>query len=130
MDIFKIAVIGICGGITAVILKNWKSEFVLPLSLITGMVIIYFVVRYIYEINASAAEIALNYGIDISYIKIIMKVMCIAYVCQFACDLLKDSGISSVAGKVELAGKLIIFSYALPVVKQLLKLAAGILDMV
>ena len=128
MDIFKITAIGICGGVITIVIKNYRSEFALPVSLMCGMVIVYIAVDYISKVNLAAVSLATQYGMDISYIKIIVKVMFIAYICQFACDLLKDSGLSSIAVKVELACKLVIFSYAFPVAEALLKLAVSMLE--
>lgn len=127
-EILKIASVGICGGILAVVMKCWRSEFAMPVALVCSMAVIFFVLDYIREINLSVLELASGYGVDISYIKIIIKVICIAYICQFASELLKDAGLGSIALKVELAARLIIFSYALPVAKRLLELAARILS--
>lgn len=127
MEIFKIAAVGICGGILAAVLKNSRSEFCIPVSVATGVVIILMIIEYIENTNSKILEIVLRYGIDISYMRIMIKVICIAYICQFACDILRDAGQASVAVKVELAGKLIIFSYAFPIAEALLETAAKIL---
>lgn len=127
-EILKISSIGICGCIIAAVLKNQKSEFVVPVMLASGVVIMFFVLDKIVITNQNLIEFAANYNIDISYIKIILKVICIAYVCQFACDVLKDSGFSSLALKVELAARLIIFSYAFPIATELLKKTAEIVS--
>ncbi len=127
MDIFKIASVGICGGIIAVVLKNSRSEFCMPVSIATGAIIVMMMLAYIKDTNLKILETAMQYGIDISYIKIIIKVILTAYICQFTCDALKDAGQASVAVKVELAGKFVIFSYAIPLAKQLISAAEKIL---
>ena len=127
-EIVKIASIGICGSVIAAVLKNQKSEFVIPVMLASGIVMMFFILDKVVLVNQNLIEFATNYNIDISYIKIILKVICIAYVCQFACDVLKDSGFSSLALKVELAARLIIFSYAFPIATELLKKTAEIVS--
>ena len=96
--------------------------------LVSLLRMMFFILDKVVLVNQNLIEFATNYNIDISYIKIILKVICIAYVCQFACDVLKDSGFSSLALKVELAARLIIFSYAFPIATELLKKTAEIVS--
>ncbi len=127
MDIFKIIAVGMTGAVLAGVLKNWRGEFVIPVITVTGIVIIYMLSDYMVSLNSTLSEILLRYEMDISYIKIVVKVILIAYICQFSCDMLKDAGFSSVAVKVELAGKIVIFSYALPVAEALLEVGSNLL---
>ena len=126
-EVIRIAGIGICGCVICAVLKNQKSEAVIPVMLACSIVMMFFVLDRVTETNAQLIEFAASYSIDVSYIKIILKVICIAYVCQFACDLLKDSGFGSLALKIELAARLVIFSYAFPVATSLLNRAAEII---
>lgn len=127
MEIFKICAVGICGVVVFGILKNSRSEFCVPVSVVCGVVIVMMIMQYIKDTNVKLALIVSDYGIDISYIRIILKVILTAYICQFTCDVLKDSGQAAVAVKVELAGKLIIFSYAFPIARALIMAAEKIL---
>lgn len=124
---FKVAATGVCGGIVCIFLKNNKSEFYIPTAIITGVVIMYFVLSYVTGVNEKIIELTAKCGIEISYIKIVMKVICIAYICTFTCDLLNDANLTSVALKVEMAGRLIIFSYAIPIVFALTDMCEKIL---
>ena len=126
-DMLKIAVIGICGGIICVVLKNSKSEFGIPISIAAGMVILYFSLGLITDINAEIVTLAAKYGLEIYYIKVIFKVICVAYICAFACDLLKDSNQGSLAFKIDMAGRLIIFIQVIPIARALLETAEKIL---
>ena len=127
MDMFKIAVIGICGGAVCVVLRWSKSEFCIPVSIATGIIILYFLFGYIENINSEITQLAAFYSIDIFYIKTVFKVICIAYICAFACDLLKDANLGSIAFKVDMAGRLIIFMHAIPIARALLQAAEKIL---
>ncbi len=126
-EIIRIASVGICGCIICAVLKNQKSEAVIPVMLACSVVMMFFILDKVSHTNEQLLEFAASYNIDISYVKIILKVICIAYVCQFACDVLKDSGMSSLSLKIELASRLVIFSYAFPIATALLKKAAEII---
>lgn len=123
----KIAAVGVCGGMICVFLKNNKSEFCIPASIVTGILIMYFILDYIFDVNLKLIEFSMRFGIEISYIKTIMKVIGISYTATFACGLLNDANLSSVALKVETACRLIIFSYALPIVFAIMETAEKIL---
>lgn len=127
-EILKIASVGICCGILTILLKQYQKELAIPLMIGGGVIIVFFVLEYISNANTQILQLATEYEIDISYIKIIIRVIAIAYICQFSCELLKDSGLASVASKVELAGRLVIFSYAFPIAKALLGKALEVLS--
>ncbi len=61
-----------------------------------------------------------------SYFPVIIKVLAIAYITEFATALCQDAGEKSIAGKVELAGKIAIFFAAIPVFNSLLTLLNGL----
>ena len=54
--------------------------------------------------------------------RFILKALGIAYITEFTSELCLDAGEKSIAGKVELAGKIVIFFLALPVFTSLLEL--------
>ena len=62
-----------------------------------------------------------------TFFPIIMKVLAVAYLADFTSQLCKDSGEAAIAGKVELAGKVIIFYLAVPILLAILELINSIL---
>ena len=58
---------------------------------------------------------------------IILKVIGVAYICEFVSSVCKDAGESAVASKVEAGGKIIIVYLALPILTSLLDLLANFL---
>ena len=54
------------------------------------------------------------------YFPILLKILAVAYVSDFVAQICKDAGESSIGGKVELAGKVLIFYLAIPVMKSVL----------
>lgn len=71
--------------------------------------------------------IAQSSGLDSSIFQMILKITGIAYIVQTASDLCRDAGESALAGKVELGGKLMICASALPAVRSLMEIIAGLL---
>lgn len=70
----------------------------------------------IYRIRA----VSLNVDMDKSYIVILLKLIGIAYICEFAAGISKDAGYSAVASQIELLGKLTMLMVSLPVLGQVI----------
>ena len=55
---------------------------------------------------------------DSTYLVILVKLIGIAYICEFAASISKDAGYSAVASQIELLGKLTMLVVSLPVFMQ------------
>ena len=73
-------------------------------------------------------EVLGRYQIDTAYLAVMLKVIGVAYLAQFASDLCRDAGEGAVAGKVELAGRVLILALCLPVFAAILELIGSILS--
>ena len=120
--LLKICAIGIAALIIISIVKTYKPEFTVEVTLCAGMILLYFIIdslKYGFGFIADIYE-DLSYGKE--YFPIILKVLCIAYITEFAAAICQDAGEKSIASKVELAGKIAIFFAAIPVFTSLLDL--------
>ena len=120
--LLKICAIGIAALIIISIVKTYKPEFTVEVTLCAGMILLYFIIdslKYGFGFIADIYE-DLSYGKE--YFPIILKVLGIAYITEFAAAIFQDAGEKSIASKVELAGKIAIFFAAIPVFTSLLDL--------
>ena len=120
--LLKICAIGIAALIIISIVKTYKPEFTVEVTLCAGMILLYFIIdslKYGFGFIADIYE-DLSYGKE--YFPIILKVLGIAYITEFAAAICQDAGAKSIASKVELAGKIAIFFAAIPVFTSLLDL--------
>ena len=120
--LLKICAIGIAALIIISIVKTYKPEFTVEVTLCAGMILLYFIIDSLKYGFGSIANIYedLSYGKE--YFPIILKVLGIAYITEFAAAICQDAGEKSIASKVELAGKIAIFFAAIPVFTSLLDL--------
>ncbi len=116
MDILKIVGLGICSTVFAAFIKRQKPELALILSLLCGVVILIHSFPYLKAVIAMFQDIAGQVGFKSGYIKLILKVIGIAYVAQFGAEICRDAGENSTATKIELAGKIIIMAVSMPAV--------------
>ena len=56
-----------------------------------------------------------------SYLKTLFKIVGITYVCEFSAGICKDAGFSSVAGQIEVMGKLSVMFAGLPILLAVLE---------
>lgn len=127
MEILKIAALALCAVMIIVLVKNYKPEFGIFVAIGCSVLILYFLVdslKYAFSYMSQLYE-KLDYGK--TYFPIIIKVLAIAYITEFTSQLCKDAGESSIASKVELAGKIIIFCVAIPVFISILNLVEQLL---
>ncbi len=127
MDIFKIAGIGLAATVLAVFVKNWKPELAIQISLIATVIIFASVLPYLKTLIDMFKDISNKSGIETRYIGIVLKVIGIAYVAQFASELCKDAGESAIASKIEVAAKVIIMTLSMPVIYSLLEVVNEII---
>ncbi|MCI5721054.1 MAG: stage III sporulation protein AD [Firmicutes bacterium] len=127
MEILKIAALSLIAVILITIVKNYKKEFAIPTAVACSILILYYLLdslRYGFTYITDFYN-KLEYGK--SYYPIIIKALAIAYITEFTSQLCKDAGESSIASKVELAGKIFIFIVAVPVFASIFNLVTKLL---
>jgi len=122
LEIVKILVIGIVVSILSVLLKQIKPEYSLICVLIGSGILIIYIINSFQGILEFFARIVDKTGIDKSMFTTMLKIIGVGYLIEFAASVCNDSGNSSIADKVVLAGKLIIFALSLPIITDLFNL--------
>ena len=118
--IFKLIAVSLCGVLLSLIIKQYKPEFAIFVSVITAVIIISGLIPYIKNIIELLDNMAEKTGIDSGQIKIVLKIIGVAYICNFAADAAKDAGENLISGKVLLGGKIVILTLSMPIVYKLL----------
>lgn len=116
--ILKIIAIGIVTVFLSLILKQYKPEFSLLVSLCGGLLIFILIIDAANEILDQI--ILINVNSDVNFIEPIIKILGVGYITEFTASLAEDSGNKSIATKVVLGGKIAICLLALPIIKKLI----------
>jgi len=116
----QIALVGMTVVLLAIIFKNNKSEYAIYVSL-AGCLLIFFmgVVRLEIIIN-TIKKIQTYINLNESYIVILIKIIGITYIAEFAANICKDFGHTAIANQIELVGKLTILATGMPILLALL----------
>ncbi|MHB8063077.1 MAG: stage III sporulation protein AD [Ruminiclostridium sp.] len=127
MDILQIVCIGIIAVVLASILKAQRPEIALQVSIATGLLIFIIIVVKLSSVIDFLQTFSKRADIDSTYINILLKIVGIAYIAEFGAEVCKDAGESSVASKIELAGKVTIVILAVPIITSLLDLVVKLM---
>lgn len=127
-ELLKIAGVGFVGGMLALTVKKDKPEAALMTALGTSVLILISVTEKIGGIINDLRIMIENCGVDIKYFVIAIKAVGIAYIAQFAAEILRDCGEGAIASKVEAAGKIFILSLAMPVMTSFLELCVRVVN--
>lgn len=128
MNFFGLAIVAVAAALMALNFKSFKSEYGIFISigvsiLATGAVLSQ--LDYLIEI---VETIRAYIGLDNVYILTVLKIIGITYVAEFASDVCKDCGYSSMANQVQVVGKLTVLCISMPILLALLETINGILS--
>ncbi|MDO5539474.1 MAG: SpoIIIAC/SpoIIIAD family protein [Eubacteriales bacterium] len=120
MDMIKIAVLGITGILTAVLVKEWKTPFSGLIAMAVCIVIFFCALTRIEAMAGMFTQLTEYMTIKESYLKILLKIVGISYIADFSSSICKDAGYSAIAGQIEIFGKISVLSVSTPIVLALL----------
>lgn len=127
MDIVKIVGIGIIAAIIITIIKQYKPEFAIYVSILAGIIIFFMVFENLSGIIDLINDLTLKSNVNSDFIKILLKITGIAFLAEFAVQICMDLGESALANKVDLGGKVIIISLSIPILSSLIETVVQIL---
>lgn len=127
MEIIKVLILGLLSALIVALLKQEKPEIALQVSLASGIVIFLFMISKLTIVIGAMQEIASRINIDIVYLNTVLKIIGISYLASFGVELCKDSGQSSIAGKIEFAGKVLIITLAIPILMAVMDMVLKIM---
>ncbi len=128
MEILRILGIGIIAAVLSLLIKQHRPELAIAIPILGGAAIFLCSIPYLRAVVEMFGKLAEQAGLRNQYLRLILKMIGVAYLCQFSAELCRDAGEASIAGKIELGGKLLILVLSMPVVYQLLGLIEAIIN--
>lgn len=130
MLVLRLCCIAAITAVSAFILKNNKSELV-PLCVTAGGIIMFL---YAFDYLTESVEFIKSFtqgaGIDNEIVRIIFKIIGIGFLVELTATSVKDLGFDSVADKLILCGKIIIFVVAVPILNGTYKIIVSLINLV
>ena len=127
MEIIKIIGIAFIALIIIIMLKQYRPEYAIFISILTGILILFFVMDRLTGIINLIETIQDKFSINTQFIALLIKITGIVFLSEFAVSVCKDSGEAAIASKIEIGSKIIIISMSIPIISSLLEIILKIL---
>lgn len=114
-ELIKVAFLGIAGVLLAVQFKAGKQEYGIYMGLAVSVLIFWFCLRQVEAVTAQFGRLKEYLNGAEGYLAILLKVIGITYICEFASSICKDAGYQAVAGQIEVLGKVTVMFAGLPI---------------
>ncbi|MBO5239544.1 MAG: hypothetical protein J6B50_12335 [Lachnospiraceae bacterium] len=121
LSVVQLALLAVVGMIAALVCKKQQIEVSTMISLAVCLILMFFMVQAFDELVIFIQE--LSGYMNLEYVGVLLKLIGIAYVCEFASGLCKDAGYQAISGQIEMVGRVGMMIITIPVMK-------GILDMI
>ena len=128
MEILKIVALALTGVILAALMKSVNKEISIYIVLATVIILFLSIIDKLADIFQFLENIYDNVTYGRTFFPVILKVLAVAYITDFTAQLCKDAGEITIGSKVELAGKIIIFYLAMPILTAILELIGSLLN--
>ncbi len=115
MNIINICLIAIIGVITAVIIRGYRPEISMLVVIALSLLFLGWMLEVFEEMQSRFSAITAELEQNISFYKILFKIMGITYICEFSSGICKDAGHSSIATQIEIVGKMLVLLSGIPI---------------
>ena len=92
-----------------------NAEYSTLLSIGACLFIVTFIIGRLGNVLDSIDRITGYININMEYISILLKMLGISYICEFATNICKDAGYGAIASHIELAGRVTMVVMSLPI---------------
>ena len=127
MEVIKIVGIALVALVIIILLKQYRPEFAIYVSIIVGVLILALAMRKITGVINLLKSISEKTYINKQFLGILLKITGIAIITEFAVSICSDAGEKAIASKIEMGSKVIIIAMSIPIISSLLELIVEIL---
>lgn len=117
----EIAAFGIAAAILAIQFRKDRPEYSVYLAMGATLIICGAAVSKMTEVLEGIRQIQSYVDLNPEYLKIMIKMLGITYLSEFASDLCKDAGQSTIGDQIQIFARLSILSISMPIVLGLLE---------
>lgn len=127
MDIFRVVAFVLVSILMIIIVRNNSPEYALLIEVLTGVILLGVIFDQLRGVLVIVDNLAKRISFEKNYIDVLLKIVGIAYIAEFAIGFCKDAKQEAIASKVELCAKAFILVIALPIVYGLVEVMEAIL---
>lgn len=121
MEIAQVVGLAIIVTVIGAVLKQIKPEIALQLSILAGVIIFILMMDKIRLVVDLLQKLSEQANISSYYLFIVLKIVGVAYLAEFGCQICKDAGENALATKVEIAAKIFMIILAIPIIVAIME---------
>ena len=129
MWIIAAAAAGLVGTVLALILGQYRPEFRMLITAAVTLLLMAMVLEQLSPVLEQLRSTMELTGLTGDYAAVLFKAVGICLLTQLAGDVCRDSGESSIASKIELAGRAAILLTAMPLIQEVLAWAWELMNL-
>ena len=129
MWILAAAAAGLVGTVLALILGQYRPEFRMLVTAAVTLLLMAMVLEQLSPVLEQLRSTMELTGLTGDYAAVLFKAVGICLLTQLAGDVCRDSGESSIASKIELAGRAAILLTAMPLIQEVLAWAWELMNL-
>ena len=117
--IFRLVGIGLIGVIVVLVLRAAKPEFAVFVTIATGIIMLVTLMTSLSKVLLAFDGIVEKSGVDEGVFSAVLKIIGIGYLTEYSSSVATDAGCASIAEKLQLGGKVVIFLTSISIVTSL-----------
>lgn len=121
MSMIQAGLIGVIGAVLAIQLKAERAEYGIYVCVAAGVILFSMIVDRLGIFIRTVEQITSYINLDAEYLATLFKMIGVTYIAEFSAGICRDAGYQTLAGQIEIFGKLTILVMGLPVLLALLQ---------
>ena len=121
LSMIQAGLIGVIGAVLAIQLKAGRAEYGIYVCVAAGVILFSMIVDRLGIFIRTVEQITSYINLDAEYLATLFKMIGVTYIAEFSAGICRDAGYQTLAGQIEIFGKLTILVMGLPVLLALLQ---------
>ena len=127
MEIARIVAVGIVCAVLVVYLNSVGKEYGFLAGIASSVLLLTMSLSYVVRFVRFFSDLSDTTGLSSDIVALVIKILGISYLIEFAASLIDDFGLKSLSEKVVFAGKLVIFALSVPVAENVISVVMKLL---
>ena len=127
MEIARIVAVGIVCAVLVIYLGSVGKEYGFLAGIASSVLLLTLSLSYVVRFVRFFSGFSDMTGVSSDVVTLVIKILGISYLIEFAASLIDDFGLKSLSEKVVFAGKLVIFALSVPIAEKVIALVLGLL---
>lgn len=127
MEIARIVAVGIVCAVLVIYLGSVGKEYGFLAGIASSVLLLTLSLSYVVRFVRFFSGFSDTTGVSSDVVTLVIKILGISYLIEFAASLIDDFGLKSLSEKVVFAGKLVIFALSVPIAEKVISLVMGLL---